>query len=479
MEDEREGGITFSDVLRVIGKRIVWILAISVVFALIVGLVVQFAINPRKQIYEMTFMIEYPGDEDLKYPDGVTDFRYESMIYAENLEAVKKSKADYSNIDTAKMTANRAISIEQASRGEGEFERDLGIYTVKVKGFYFKNSEQAASFLRDVFQNSLSKVTTMVSDMDFGSTLATFNSLNDYSARIAVLKSQQNYLLGMYDKYSDFGRFIYNDNTGTSKSLSLFRAECSVALDGGNAEALHLSTLERELSNNRYRLSETTADKIASENAVNAQIEAMRIERDTNTLKISMLENEIQKIISLSNSISGDKFDYGSEAFQPFNSQITSLTIRNAEIEKETELLCESIGWKYENGVVTKSEVVFKDDAEFKANLNKLYKVMEEQTNACKKVIVALFAEESEIIAEQEAVSVSGGSSLIMLTGVGFVGAFCVATIVFFCVDRHKQKVAKAKEEEKTKEQKGKQQLVPVHAEAAISSSNSKDEENQ
>ncbi len=475
MEDERENGFTLSDILRVIGKRIVWILAISVVVALIVGLVVQFAINPGKREYEMTFMIEYPGDEDLKYPDGVTDFRYESMIYAENLDTVKKSKAEYSNIDTAKMTATRSITIEQASRGEGEYERDLGIYTVKVKGSYFKDSEQAASFLRDVFQNSLAKVTTMVSDMDFGSTLATFSSLNDYNARIAVLKAQQNYLLGMYDKYSDFGRFIYNDNAGSSKSLSLFRAECSVALDGGNSEALHLSTLERELSNNRYRLSETTADKIASENAVNAQIEAMRLEKEKNTLQISMLENEIKNIVDISN----DKLDFGSEAFQPFNSQITSLTMRNAEIEKETELLCESIGWKYENGVVNKGEVVFKDDAEFKANLNKLYKVMEEQTNACKKVIVALFAEESQIIAEQEAVSVSGGSSLIMLAGVGFVGAFCVATIVFFCIDRHKQKVAREKEEAKTKEQKGKQQLVPVHAEAAISSSNSKDEENK
>ncbi|MDE7296509.1 MAG: hypothetical protein K2N84_04510 [Clostridia bacterium] len=473
MEDEREGGITFSDILRVIGKRIVWILAISIAVALIVGLVVQFAINPRKQIYEMTFMLEYPGDEDLKYPDGVTDFRYESMIYAENLDAVKKSKAEYSNIDTARMTASRAISIAQASRGEGEFERDLGIYTVRVRGSYFKDSEQAASFLRDVFQNSLGKVTAMVSDMDFGSTLATFNSLNDYTARIEVLKAQQTYLLKMYDKYEDFGRFIYNDNAGTSKSLSLFRAECSVALDGGNAEALHLSTLERELSNNRYRLSETTADKIASENAVNAQVEEMRLEKEKNTLQIDMLEKEIKNIILLSDG----RLDFGSEAFQPFNTQITTLTMRNAEIETETKLLCESIGWKYENGVVTKGEVVFKDDAEFKANLNKLYKVMEEQTNACKKVIVALFAEESEIIAEQEAVSVSGGSNMIMLAAVGFVGAFCVATLVFFCIDRHKQKVAKAKEEEKTKEQKGNQKLVPVHAEAAISSSNSKDEE--
>ncbi|MDE5547577.1 MAG: hypothetical protein K2J30_01065 [Clostridia bacterium] len=475
MEDERGDGFTLSDIFRVIGKRIVWILAISVVFALIVGLVVQFAINPGKRQYEMTFMIEYPGDEDLKYPDGVTDFRYESMIYAENLDAVKKSKADYSNIDTAAMTAKRAISIEQASRGEGEYERDLGIYTVKVKGSYFKDSEQAASFLRDVFQNSLGKVTAMVSDIDFGSTLATFNSLNDYNARIAVLKNQQNYLLGMYDRYSDFGRFVYSDGAGTAKSLSLYRAECSVALDGGNAESLRLSTLERELSNNRYRLSETTAEKIASENAVNAQIEAMRIEREKNTLQISMLEAEIKNIID----ISKDTLDFGSEAFQPFNSQITSLTMRNAEIETETKLLCESIGWGYENGVVTKSDVVFKDDAEFKANLNKLYKVMEEQTNTCKKVIVALFAEESKIIAEQDAVSVSGGSSMIMLAAVGFVGAFCVATLIFFCIDRHKQKVAREKEEEKTKEQKGKQQLVPVHAEAAISSSNSKDEENK
>lgn len=476
MEDEeREEGFTFSDILHVIGKRIVWILAISVVFALIVGLVVQFALNPGKREYEMTFMLEYPGDEDLKYPDGVTDFRYESMIYAENLDAVKKSKSEYSNIDTGRMTASRSITITQATRGEGEFEKDLGIYTVKVKGSYFKDSDQAASFLRDVFQNSLNKVTGMVSEMDFGSTLATFNSLNNYQARIEVLKAQQSYLLGMYEKYSDFGRFMYSDGTGAAKSLSLLRAECSVALDGGNNEALHLSTLEKELANNRYQLSETNADKIASINSVNAQVEAYRLEKEKNTLQIQSLEQEILAIIKLSDT----PLDFGSEAFQPFNTQIASLTMRNAEIEAETKLLCESIGWGYEHGEPVKNEVVFKDDGEFKANLDKLYQVMEEQTEVCKKVIVALFAAESEIIAEQEAVSVSGGMSTYLLAAVGFVGAFCIATVVFFCVDRHKQKVEKTKEEEKAKEQKGKQKLVPVHAEAAISSSDSKDEENK
>jgi len=49
MEEEREDGFTISDIFRVIGKRIIWILSISVVVALIVGLVVQFAINPGKR----------------------------------------------------------------------------------------------------------------------------------------------------------------------------------------------------------------------------------------------------------------------------------------------------------------------------------------------------------------------------------------------------------------------------------------------
>lgn len=475
MEEEREDGFTISDIFRVIGKRIIWILSISVVVALIVGLVVQFAINPGKREYEMTFMLEYPGDEDLKYPDGVTDFRYESMIYAENLDAVKKSKPEYSNIDTTKMTAKRAISIEQASRGEGEFQQDLGIYTVKVRGSYFKDSEQAAAFLRDVFQNSLNKVTAMVLNMDFGSTLATYSSLPNYTARIEVLEAQQNYLLDVYDKYKDFNRFIYKDGQGHEKSLSTFRAECSVALEGGNAEALHLSTLKKDLANNRYLLHDTNADQIASANMVQAQLDQLALEKQKNSLQIVNLKSEMQEIIDYYKDQSG--IDIG--AFEPFNSQITNLTMRNAEIDIETEQLLEAIGWTMDaNGNVVKPEVPnYKPDGGFKADLDKLYQVMEEQTAACKSVIVALFAEESAIIAEQELVSVSGDSSLVMLSAVGFVGAFCVATIIFFCVDRHKKKIAKEKEEENAKNQSGQQKLVPVHAEAAISSSKSKDEE--
>lgn len=471
MEEEREDGVTLSEIFRVIGKRIIWILAISVVVALVAGLVVQFALNPGKREYEMTFMIEYPGDEDLKYPDGVTDFRYESMIYADNLNAVKKSKAEYANIDTAKMAASRSITIEQKTHGEGEFEKDLGIYTVKVKGSYFEDGDQASAFLRDVFQFSLGKVTSMVSDMDFGSTLATYSSLPNYSSRINVLKEQQAYLLKMYDKYGDFGRFVYQDEKGNSKNLSTYRAECAVALDGGNVHGLHLSTLEKELSNNRYQLSETNEEKIASENAVKAQIENLSLERKKNRLQIEKLEEEIQKIIQLSDN----KIDYGSEAFQPFNTQITTLTMRNAEIETEMKLLSGSVGWTINETTwelnPTEGPSSFKDDTEFKANLNRLYAVMEEQTELCKTVLVALFAEESGISAEQESVSVSGGSSLVMPVAVAFIGAFCVSAIVFFCIDRHKQKVAKEADQAKDGKKKGEQKLVPVHAEAAITES--------
>lgn len=87
-----------------IGKRIWWVLGISIVIAAVAALLTAFVLNVGANTYSVAFMIEYPGGTST-YPDG-TALRYESIIYSENLQKVKDGNEAYSGLDIAGMTSD-------------------------------------------------------------------------------------------------------------------------------------------------------------------------------------------------------------------------------------------------------------------------------------------------------------------------------------------------------------------------------------
>ena len=114
MEEERESGVTFRDICRMIGKRIWWVLGISVLIAVAAALIVAFVLNPGSDTYSVAFMIEYPNG-NTTYPDG-TSLRYETIVYAENLQEVKESDEAFADIDIKKMSSDLESGIKITER---------------------------------------------------------------------------------------------------------------------------------------------------------------------------------------------------------------------------------------------------------------------------------------------------------------------------------------------------------------------------
>ena len=129
MEEER--GITAGEIFRLIKNRIFWILAVSAFAALAAALFTS-------------LVIDLPQE---------AAFRYETIVFADNLEAAKLSDASFSAIDTDRMAANEDIHISRM----GE-EDQLPSYRVSVKGKYFSNRDQATNFLRAMVSHAVSQV---------------------------------------------------------------------------------------------------------------------------------------------------------------------------------------------------------------------------------------------------------------------------------------------------------------------------------
>lgn len=466
-ETEREeGGVTFGEIMRAIGRRIWWILGISVVAALILGLLTMFVLSPSKQEYQITFMMDYPNGEDMKRPDG-TNLRYESIIYIENLEAAKAKSADFAKIDVEKMSETRSISIKELVRGE---EENLDtenktynkVYAITVKASYFKDSKQASAFLKAVCDYSMEQIVDMVKEQDYATGLRNYQSAATYSEKITYLQNQQSTLLSYYDALTTrFGNFTKDD-----KTLNEYREELANALNG----EIRISDLSQELTNERYLLQSQKDESILE------AIKSLDREQKRNDEQLTELRAEVERLKNIYFG-SGEPSSSQLNTFETFHTRIAELVARNALINVDREELCTSIDytamydetsktWTY----TAKAGAQRPDDTQFAADLEALYQILVKETATCKSVIEAVYEAKSQIGYMESGVYTNGGTSTLLMAAVGFVAGFLIASIVFYFVDKNKTQKA-------TAAGKKEEPMVVLEAEAATTQDTKKDEE--
>ena len=419
MDEERESGCTLRDLGRMIGKRIWWILGISVLIAVLAALLTAFVFNRGKDTYSVSFMIEFPGGEET-YPDG-TPLRYESIVYAENLQSVKTGDASFSDLDIGRMTsASDGIRISERSVEGTQADTRVytGIYEITVGSGYFESVEQATRFLRGVAQQVIENVNAKFSAIDLTAWETAYDSAISYSARVSSVRSQYDDLLARYDAYLTTDAYASFASEG--RTLRSLRNELQETL------GTRISGLETMLANNRYILSD------AELNSVLRNIEQLELEQTGNTRRIGALEAELERLYA----IYGDGMTSGQmDTFETFHDAIRVLTDRNAEISYEIERLYTAAGYTQRDGKWTPGDGVL-ENAAFTEELDAVHALLVSQTSVCKEALTGLFESQSYIDFEQSGiVTADGGINPVLAAVVGFVIAFLAAGLIFCAVD--------------------------------------------
>ena len=378
MEEEKESGVTFRDIVRMIGKRLWWVLGISIVIAAVAALLTAFVLNVGANTYSVAFMIEYPGGTST-YPDG-TALRYESIIYSENLQKVKGGNEAYSGLDIAGMTSDTQKGIKITERTvegtEADTIRYTGIYEISCGSGYFENEKQATDFLHDVAQQVIVNVKEKFSALDFTAWETTFDQTDSYSARVGAVRSQYDSLVSRYETYISMG--AYGSFQVNGKSLSSLCNELT-ALVG-----TRISLLETQLSNYDYILSDSEQARVLE------NIRQLEIEREGNDRRLKALREELENLYEqvYGGNLSSSELD----TFESFHSSIQSLTDRNAQIDYEIERLYTAAGYeKQEDGSWKLGQQGDAQSEAFEAELNSVRDVLVTQTSACKDALTRLF----------------------------------------------------------------------------------------
>ena len=422
MEEERESGVTFRDICRMIGKRIWWVLGISVLIAVAAALIVAFVLNPGSDTYSVAFMIEYPNG-NTTYPDG-TSLRYETIVYAETLQEVKESDEAFADIDIKKMSSDLESGIKITERTmegtEPDTIRYTGIYELTCSSAYFSSEEQGEKFMRALANHIIETVEEKFASLDFTSWETVFAGVDCCSSIVSAVCSQYDAVVSRYDSYTGTGAYA-SFAALDGKTLTTLRNELT------NLLGTRISKLETELSNNKYVLSEAEENRIL-ENVVNLQLDLQK--------KQQRLENTLAQLDALYKKYSGNLTSSQLDTFESFHSAIQTLTAEISDTEFEIERLYKSIGYTQEtDGTWKKTGDVPKNEA-FETELNDVKDVLVEQTALCKQALENLYPEFSYIDFEQSGIVVTGGGmSPVLIAAVGFVFGFIVVGLIFCAVD--------------------------------------------
>lgn len=411
--EEENLGLTFGDILKVLGKKIWWIIGSVAVGILVLVLCMQLWYNKSREYYVINYEIVYPGSGSSTYPDG-SAFLISDSISKEALESIKSSDERFSDIDVDKIVFNDKIKVN-VNETSGSANK-----TYEISGYadVFSSYEQAVKFLRAVASYPINKVNSLAENKDYRPYVAVYDNAKTYEQKIEALNSQKNYLLSEYNKLA-----------ATDKSVESKIAALDNLFTSDDRE-----TVQTTISANYYVLNTELYLKDAENKiiAIDKQI------ADNNVI-IGMLREERKSV--LGEAPSDPTQDVLNNAYDTEIAKLLSengrLTNTKQTIEKtKTEIA------KYTD----QTNAAYNEKREFDALLESYRTQLTDATDTLKEETVKIYSNNSKVIFASNTVSVQGGMGTITSALLGAVAGLLISAVVILIIDLPKYKKRKLAE---------------------------------
>ena len=405
MNEEREEGITFGEIVRLVRRRLWAVLAAAALVTACAVLLTVLVLNPRSVRYGFTFALSSPAAPAQQYADGAP-FYYRDVVSEAALAAVLAGDERFAGMDPAQMIENDDVTITSDGGADTMY---LGTYTVRVKAGAFPDASAAAAFLRGVAENAARMIRESAENLDYSVQSSAYYAapLED---RISVLAQLRETLLENYNawiaRYS--GAYSVSVN-GTGKTLGNYRAEASAPFSAGLQE--NLSKTCREGGYGQIVLASDASDETVAK-AVSLQRAALKEEYERN-------RKVIEGFQGIQRAGGGSSAGSGVEQYIVRNGVISS-QIGNFTVSGEDD----------GSGTLTAESV-----KAFSDTLDAQYRALASAAETLKQVTAVIYAENTWASYPARSIVSEGGINPVLAGAAAFVLSFLVAAIVVCTVD--------------------------------------------
>lgn len=443
--EERENGITFGEICRLIGKKIWLVLAIAAGVTVLAVVLFALVFNPLTTYYSMSFELVYPTSSTQQYPDG-TPFSYRNIISLSTLEAAKAKEERLADIDVATMIREDHISVSAVTEGDAAADSATVTYTLNVKGSYFRDEDTAQLFIRCVADATVDDIMERAAALSYGISSETFNG-NNFEARLDLLAEEYATLLEMYDTwistYSAGYRVTYledadNASGKRTRSLSDLRAD----VYGLYVEGVR-SALAEECESSGFGLLYGEDDEMVVADAINERVLQLqgRYQEYENTLAelyaaLAQTEQGATASVLSARTVS--------EQTETKDNTIVispdpTLEQRIAYYTEQMAIIANQLGNRVEGGS-GEGTLTVADAQEFAGKLNGYFTRLNEAAETLKNVTTAIYEQNTFAEFISQNADSSGDTNIVLVAVASFVLAFIVAAIVVCASEYSRQR---------------------------------------
>ncbi len=399
MQEKRvEEGITVGELFRVIFRRVWILLGGTLACAALIVLVVALFVNGANKEYSMSYTLEFPGYENLRYPDG-SAFRYQSVVSLKNLERVKNSDEAFANMNVSKMYEANAVVIEFHAP-EVATNQTSGKYTITAKGSYFPSEETATRFLRKLAETPVDHIEESVASANYKEALDEYSAEDaSYENKIAFLAEQRDYLLSQYSALIVAYGESYRVENRTLKSYS--------------------ATVSNAFSEN---LQETLLSTASAKGFV--------VNADAYRRYAASRLTEIGALISDNSAVIGALSNLASAGNEEAQYRIAKLTEENAKLTREKSKIEDTV-----TNLDNQSEQTIREKEAFDAELQSCYDKLSAQAGEYRNVLQIVYGTESAVTFDKTKAETNGTTNLVVAAVAGVVIGFIATCIVICAVD--------------------------------------------
>lgn len=437
--EERENGITFGEICRLIGKKIWLVLAIAAGVTVLAVVLFALVFNPLTTYYSMSFELVYPTSSTQQYPDG-TPFSYRNIISLSTLEAAKAKEDRLAEIDVATMIREDHISVSAVTEGDADADSATVTYTLNVKGSYFRDEDTAQLFIRCVADATVDDIMERAAALSYGISSETFNG-NNFEARLDLLAEEYATLLEAYDTwistYSAGYRVTVN---GSHRSLSDYSAE----VYGLYVEGVR-SALASECENGGYGLLYGDEDEIVVQEAINERVAQLQREYALN-------ESIIADLKAQRDGLSGSGATTSTLSARTLSAQTDTqdntivispdptLEQRIAYYTERNAIIANQLGNRVDSRYENEGTLTADGARAFAVKLNGYFTSLNAAAEMLKNVTTAIYEQNTFAEFISQNADSSGDTNIVLVAVAAFVLAFIVAAIVVCASEYSRQR---------------------------------------
>lgn len=413
--DNENNGITLKEIFKVIFKRVWWVVGVTAACLLIFVLGVEFVYNRSKEYYTANYSLDYPGISSDVFPDGVVDIAND-LVTLDTLSKIKEQGGEkYASIDIEKMVKDSDIAITDVT--VKRYDKDsyeifvLPEYCIKVTAKYFKDKEQAESFVADIANYPLQHVSN-VSSLDYSINLNLYGAAENYGEKIGYLEAQRNYIVSLYNELISMHNGFYAVG---GVSLNDYVAKVNRLLPSTDVSQLSEQINSYHLVLDRAHYAEKIAPRVIQLNE----------QKVANNAKLQAIREEMTKLYGESN--------LNSEDMNAFNEAIVSIISGNSDIDRELSDIEKNL-----QAISESNAEWLQKCAEVESKLDEYYEKLVGATEEMSGVRTTVYVEDSKVTfmaEEDKRFRLDGGMSVVLAAIMGAIVGFVLSCVVIAIID--------------------------------------------